>query len=224
MSRILMALAQPRTALIAALATISYFVAEWVVSATWRGHYSYLEHRIGPLGVPFCGTEGTWPCSALYPVLNVAIVITGLAIATVALSWIVRRSVAAAHGFLLAVAGVGFAVSGVVTEQVNYTIYATAVAVFEVLGPIAILLIGVSYTTRLPQVPKRFAAVAGLLGIVARFTHSGGFATILGSGGTERVAVYSVLVAVIVLAVSGRDGDTATAAPVVPAELEEDKS
>ncbi len=222
MTGILTNLARPRIALVAALLTLSYFAAEWVVSATWRGHYSYRDDRIGPLGVAFCGTEGTWPCSALYPVLNVATVLTGLAIITLALSWIAARSVAATHGVLLAVAGAGFALSGIFTEQVSYPTYATGLAVFTVLGPIAILLIGASNTTRLPATAKLFAAVIGLLGIIARFAYTGHFVTVLGSGGTERVAVYAVLVAAIVLGVSGRNGRAeATVVPASPAELEE---
>lgn len=173
-----------------------------------------------PLGVAFCGTEGTWPCSALYPVLNIATVLTGLAIITLALSWMAARSVAATHGVLLAAAGAGFAVSGIFTEQVSYPTYATGLAVFTVLGPIAMLLIGASNTTRLPASAKLFAAVVGLLGIIARFAYTGHFVTLLGSGGTERVAVYSVLIAAIVLGVSGRHARTEVTIPESPAELE----
>lgn len=199
MSRVRNALRHPRFAVVAALTTLVYFVAEWVVSATWRGLYGYRDDHIGPLGVPFCGPAGNWPCSALYPVMNVALIVTGLAVTAVALSWTVRAAITAPHGALLAAAGAGLAVAGIVTEHDSYPLHTTAMTVFLVLGAVSILLIGSSGSTRLPKRATRFAAIAGLAATVGYFAYAGGYTLLLGAGGIERLVVYPVLAALIVL-------------------------
>lgn len=208
MSRVRHALHHPRFAMVAALVTVVYFVAEWVVAATWRGHYGYRDDQIGPLGVPFCGPEGNRPCSALYPLMDVALVITGLAVAAVALSWMLRRAATAAHGLLLMAAGVGLAVAGAVTERGDYALHTTALTAFLVFGPVAIFLIGSSRSPSaaagFPCGAMRFAAVAGLAGTAGYFAYVGGYTSLLGPGGTQRLVVYSVLIALIVVSCSAR--------------------
>lgn len=222
MSHIRNMLQHPRFAMYAALASILYFVAEWVVSASWRGHYGYRDVKVGPLGVPFCGPNGNWPCSALYPVMDVAMVVTGVALVAVALSWSVRRATAAIPAALLATAGAGLAVAGVITEQVNYPVYVTALTVFQVLGSMSVLLIGASTVTRLPRSAKLFAAAAGVAGATGYFAGVGGFTDLLGQGGTERLTMYAVLIAIIVLSVAGTGRRSRPLADTAaPRELEE---
>ena len=222
MNRVRNTLQHPRFAFIAALTTLVYVIAEWVVSASWRGHYGYRDIKIGPLGVPFCGPNGNWPCSALYPAMDIAMIITGVALAAVALSWLARRAVTTVPGLLLVTAGAALAVAGLFTEQLNYPVYATAIAVFQVLGFVSVLQIGGSRSTRLPSAAKRFAALAGIAGGIGYFAGIGGFTRLLGTGGTERLTIYTVLIAVIVLGCAGADRRTRTVADddVVLAELE----
>lgn len=203
MNRLSGALRSRRVTAVAALLVLQYFAAEWVVSATWRGEYGYRDDYVGPLGLPFCGPQGNWPCSALYPVMNVSFVLTGAAICFVACAWIAQRVVATAHGTLLAIAGVALTLVGLVTERTDYPLHSTAMHVFFVLGTLSILLIAVSATTRMASGPRSFATAAGLVGIVAYFAYVAGYTGWLGSGGTERVIVYSVLVSVVVLGVGG---------------------
>ncbi len=206
MSRIRNALHRPRFALVAALVTLSYFVSEWVVSATWRGQYGYRDDTVGPLGVPFCGPKGNWPCSALYPVMNIALIITGVAVLAVTLSWVVRRAITTPNAILLGGAGVGLAVAGAVTEQDSYPIHTTAMTVFLVLGAVGVFLVGSSGSTELSPSAKRFAVAAGVAAMVGYFGYTGGFTELLGSGGAQRLAVYSILVAIIVLGCSKQIG------------------
>ncbi|MBU9764891.1 DUF998 domain-containing protein [Mycobacterium sp. TNTM28] len=209
---------QPRFASHAALTTLFYFAAEWVVSATWRGHYAYRDNPVGPLGVPFCGPSGNWPCSALYPAMNVAFVVTGIAVSAVALSWTLRKAVSVPNGLLLFAAGTGLVVAGTITQQRDYPVHHAAMTVFLVLGSVSIFLVGSSKTTELDTGARRFALAAGVAGMVGYFAYVGNLTSVLGPGGTERLVVYSTLVAIIVLSWSGRTLPTA-AAPV-EAELE----
>jgi hypothetical protein len=86
MTRIQARLGDARVCRAAALVVLVYFAAEWVVSASWRGFYGYGADLLGPLGAAFCGPDGTWPCSDLFRAMNVALVVTGLAVAVVAAS------------------------------------------------------------------------------------------------------------------------------------------
>lgn len=212
MTKVLMMLFQPRFTRIAALATLVYFVAEWVVSASWRGYYGYRDNPVGPLGVKYCGTHGDWPCSAIYPVMDLALIITGLAVVAVALSWVVRGIASPPHGLLLAVAGIGLAVSGVFTEQFRYPLYAAAITVFLVLGPVAVFLIGACGTAQLGTTAGRFTTLAGAAGVIGYVSYASGATTLLGAGGSQRLAIYSVLVAIIV-AGCRRPAPAATGAP-----------
>ena len=56
--KVIRLLIDPRITLVAALVVLQFFAAEWVVSATWRGQYSYQTDQIGPLGLEFCGPQG----------------------------------------------------------------------------------------------------------------------------------------------------------------------
>lgn len=205
-----MLLFQPRFTRTAALTTIVYFVAEWVVSASWRGYYGYRDNPVGPLGVKYCGAQGDLPCSAIYPVMDIALIVTGLAIVAVALSWVVRGIAGPPHGLLLTAAGIGLAGSGIFTEQFRYPLYAAAITVFLVLGPVGILLVGTGGSAQLTSTAKRFATLAGVAGIVGYVGYASGATTLLGAGGSQRLAIYSVLIAVIVVG-------TARPAPVDPA-------
>ena len=185
-----------------ALVPLLYFAAEWVVSASWRGYYGYREDLLAPLGVPFCGPEGTWPCSDLYRVMNVALVATGLAVAVVAASFLVRRVTDRGHALLLIAAGVGLAGSGVITANVDYAWNGTAAQVFMALGAVSVLLIAVSSTSTMTAERRGLAVLSGVVSLLGYFSFVGGH-QVFGFGGAQRMAVYGVLVAVIALGTAG---------------------
>lgn len=203
MSRADAFLRDPRVARVSAIVLLQYFAVEWVVSATWRGEYAYWTNTVGPLGIPFCGPQGTWPCSALYPAMNVSFVITGLAIAVIGGSWLIRRAVAAPAGGALAVAGGALVVAGVITEKTDYPVHVTAMTVFYVFGALSCLLIGVSGPTRLPKTSRTALTAGGAVATVAYFCFAGGLTGWLGSGGTERAIIYGILIGLLVAGVAG---------------------
>ncbi|MDZ4268337.1 MAG: hypothetical protein U1D00_22040 [Mycobacterium sp.] len=184
------------------LATLVFFAAEWVVSATWRGYYGYRDDLLGPLGVAFCGPVGNWPCSELYRAMNVALVLTGLAIVFVAASFLVQRVTERGHAMLLMVAGAGLAASGVITHQVSYTWSLTATSVFTTLGSVSVLFIAMGSKTEMSAERRGVAVVSGVVSLIGYFSYIDGH-EFFGSGGAQRMAIYGILVAVIALGTAG---------------------
>lgn len=213
------ALRDARIAAWVSLVPLTYFAAEWVVSASWRGHYGYREDLLGPLGVAFCGPEGNWPCSDLYLAMNVVLVVTGLAIAFVAAGLAARRQTERVHAVLLTIAGLALAASGIITQQVSYPGNLTVILMFLTLGGVSILLIGVWPATALPIQRRRFAAIAGLTSLIGYFAFYGQLSG-ADSGGAQRLAIYSILVAVVALGTSGfRDSSAEASAAELAEEL-----
>lgn len=200
--RIVRGLHDPRVTGWVSLVTLTYFVAEWVVAASWRGHYGYREDLVGPLGVAFCGPAGNWPCSELYRVMNVGLVVTGLAVAFVAASFLVQRITDRGHAVLLLGAGLGLAASGVITQHVDYPWNLTANAVFMTLGAVSVLFIALSSTSQMSGERRGIAVIAGGVSLIGYFAFFGGLSA-FGSGGSQRMAIYGILVAVIALGTAG---------------------
>lgn len=211
MTRIVGWLQDSRVTGCAALIPLVYFGTEWVVSASWRGHYAYRDDPVGLLGVAFCGPEGNWPCSDLYRAMNVAVLFTGLSIAFVAAGFIAQRLTDRAHSMLLLVAGLGLATSGVLTQNVDYAGNLSAAVVFMTLGAVSVLLIAMSSTSQMTAERRGVAVLSGVVSLVGLFAYLGEH-QVFGSGGAQRMAVYGILVAVIALGTAGLRSPTTPAA------------
>lgn len=193
----------PRTSRLAALALLLYFVAEWIVSASWRGAFEYRWTRSGELGIPFCGAHGDIACSAIWPVMNAGMILTGLAIIVLAASWRALAWVPNPATAALTVSGLGLIGAGLVTERISYPVHITLMNVFVAFGAAGCLLIGVSASTRLPGSGRTVLVVAGAIAAVAFFALTGGLTSWLGPGGTERAAIYALLIGLLVAGVRG---------------------
>ncbi|KWX66912.1 hypothetical protein [Mycobacterium sp. NAZ190054] len=202
MTRIRGWLADSRITAWMSLAPLVYFAAEWVVSATWRGHYGYRDEQLGPLGIAFCGPAGDWSCSELYRAMNVGLVVTGLAIAFVAVSLLVQRVTDRGPALLLAVAGGGLAASGVVTYGVDYAWNLTLIVVFMTLGSVSVLFTALGSASRMSLERRAVAVTSGVVSLVGYVTYMGGHA-FFGSGGAQRMAIYGILVGVIAVGGAG---------------------
>lgn len=193
----------PRISRVIALVLIQYFVAEWIVSASWRGGFTYRHAMSGELGIPFCGAKGDIPCSAIYPVMNVSMAVTGAAIIVIGLCWRVQKWVANPGTTALGVSGAALIVAGIINQQLDYEFHITAMNVFLVFGALGSLLIGASNSTRLPGSGRTVLVVTGAVSAVAFFAYNGGLTSWLGSGGTERAAIYPLLIGLIIAGVRG---------------------
>ena len=203
MTTITTRLRDPRIARFGAVALLVYFAAEWVVSASWRGQYGYRAIPTGPLGIEFCGPRGNWPCSALYPAMNVAFGITGCAIVLLAVTWLARRAIPIAGGVALIVAGAGLLTAGILTQRVDYDAHVAAMSVFYVFGALGVLFIGASDATRLSVLARAALILAGAMSTVAYFAFVSGLTGWLGDGGTERAVIYPILVGLLIAGLTG---------------------
>ncbi|WP_185976044.1 hypothetical protein [Mycolicibacterium sp. 018/SC-01/001] len=215
-------LASSRVTAWASLSTLIFFAAEWIVSSSWRGQYAYREDLLGPLGVAYCGPAGEWPCSRIYPAMNVGLIITGLAVTVVAAGWLVQRVTDRGHAVLLGVAGLGLAASGAVTNQIDYQWNFTAIIAFMTLGSVSILFIAMGSTTVMTVERRIVAVAAGVVSVIGFLCFVGGH-SLVGPGGAQRMAVYGVLVGVIALGTAGMrkpsDDDPALADGAADREL-----
>ena len=179
-----------------------FFAAEWVVAASWRGFYGYHEDLLGPLGTAFCGPVGNWPCSELYRVMNIVLVVAGLAVVFTAAGLFAQRVSDRAGALLLVAAGLGLTVSGAITQNVSYTGNLTAIMVFMTLGSVGAFLIATSSTTRMTGERRLVAVLASLASLVGYFAYVGGV-DIVGPGGVQRLCIYGILVTVITVGTVG---------------------
>lgn len=184
------------------LIPLVFFAAEWVVSATWRGLYGYRDDLLGPLGIAFCGPVGNWPCSDLYRALNVALVATGLAIVFVAAGFLAQRLTDGGSAALLLISGLALATSGAIPQSISYVWNLTATMVFMTLGSVSALLIAVNSVTKMSGERRSVAVVAGLAGLFGYFAYVGGH-EVLGTGGTQRLCIYGILIVVVTVGTAG---------------------
>ncbi|MGV8873804.1 MAG: hypothetical protein ACOH2Q_14835 [Rhodococcus sp. (in: high G+C Gram-positive bacteria)] len=184
----------------AGLSVVQFVLVEYIVSATWRGLYSYRNNYISELGIPFCGPTGSWPCSQLYILLNVSIALFGVAIAAMAGSWyIVRRIDGRAASFFL-VAGAGAVTAGVINQGVNYQIHSFGATAFFVFGNFGLVIAGGHLSLR--RGIRVVVTALGSIGLAGYFAYMAGQEFGFGIGSMERVATYALLVGVVVLSVS----------------------
>lgn len=186
----------------AGLSVVQLFVFEFVVAATWRGLYSYRTNFISELGVPFCGPTGNWPCSKLYVLADVSIALVGVALVVAAVAWMVTGVLDVRGGVLLAVAGLGAVVAGSINQGLNYSVHSFGATLMFVVGSLGLIVAGGHRS--LHGSVRITVTTLGWIGLAASLCFIGGHNFGLGIGTIERVVVYAILVATVVLAVAHR--------------------
>lgn len=210
-------LGDPRITAWVSLAPLVFFAAGWVVSATWRGNYGYREDQVSPLGIAFCGPAGDLPCSELYRVMNVGLVVTGLGVLFVGVSVLVQRVTDRGPAVLMAVAGWSLAASGVVTYRVDYAWNLTFIVLFMTLGSVSVLFIALGSASPMSIEYRAVAVASGVVSVVGYVTYMGGH-LFFGSAGAQRMAIYEILVGVVAVGSTGfRRTDSVEPQTVEPA-------
>ncbi|MGA9871727.1 MAG: DUF998 domain-containing protein [Rhodococcus sp. (in: high G+C Gram-positive bacteria)] len=186
----------------AGVSVVQLLVVEFVVAATWRGLYNYRNNFISELGVAFCGPSGNWPCSNLYVLMDASIAAFGIAIAVAALSWMVTGVLDVRGGVLLAVAGAGAVVAGVVNQGINYGIHSFGATLMFVVGSLGLIVAGGHRSLR--RTIRMVVTTLGAVALVASLLFIGGHSFGIGIGAVERIVAYSILAGIVVLAVAHR--------------------
>lgn len=178
-----------------------FFVIHWIVESAWARPYSWARNNISDLGNAHCAMqqepEPRYVCSPEHDLMNISFIGLGTLLVLGAVltgpMWC-RGATAAIARFLLAGAGLGFALAGLAPADVHENQHVLGALLIMGTGNIGLLLAGVGLSSHVPG-PLRWAT--SLLGITA-ITALGLFVSHrylgLGMGGMERVAAFPLLV------------------------------
>jgi hypothetical membrane protein len=180
------------------LLALVFFAGQIVAQTAFVPSYSLLDDRISDLGNTTCGPWLTraYACSPLHPVMNAALVATGVLIALGTLltwrAWPPRRLTAWGLTFL-ALAGLGFVVVGFFPENVSLGLHLLG-ATNLLFSNLALLLLGLAIwrSHRREAALTLLLAGLGFLGLIAGPL----LLRVLGHGGgaAERLALYPVVI------------------------------
>ena len=180
------------------IASLQFFVVQWIVQRAWTTPYSLRTNYISDLGntacAPFPPDSVAYVCSPWHALMNASFVITGVTIVlgSVLLAVALRapRARVAALALLVA-AGIGFVLVGLFPENVDFPPHRLGAALQFVLGNLALVVVGASLIRS--GAGRRFGLVSmgfGMAGLVATALFVSRHYLGLGIGGMERVAAY----------------------------------
>lgn len=183
-------------------ASLQFFLCEFLVAGSWRGDYSYTRNLISDLGVPYCGSQGTEPCSTSWALMNVSFVLVGVAL-VVAAVWVRRPTQPPAGAVFLGASGVGAVLVGLVPSNANWPVHSLGASLFFLFGGCFAITIGLSSTGARPSngsfaapahpVAPWLATLSGFVAVAGYFCFANNWHLGLGAGGMERVSAYSVV-------------------------------
>ncbi|QBJ97636.1 DUF998 domain-containing protein [Rhodococcus sp. ABRD24] len=213
------------------VASVQFFVCEFLVAGTWRGRYSYRENYVSDLMVPFCGPDGSDPCSRTAVVFRASVVLVGLAFLVAAWAWRGIGAIGSAGAAYLSVAGLGAVVTGVARPDTSWIVHSVGATLFFLFGSLACVTIALSardvvsgaLSSAVPSISGWIGAtlVCGVVGAASYFCYSYGWDGGLGIGGMERLGGYATVLGFVgcmqivrcigaivpgVASVGGRDG------------------
>ncbi|MFB9573626.1 DUF998 domain-containing protein [Streptomyces yanii] len=190
---------------------MQFFVIHGIAESAWARPYSWARNNISDLGNAHCALqtepEPRYICSPQHDLMNVSFIALGVLLvvgAAMTGGFLWRRGSAATGArFLLAGAGVGFALAGLAPADIHENQHILGAILIMATGNIGLLLAGFGLTDRVPN-PLRW--VTTLMGITA-ITAFGLFLSHhylgLGMGGMERVAAFPLLVWALAAGVLG---------------------
>ncbi|HUA06093.1 MAG TPA: DUF998 domain-containing protein [Solirubrobacteraceae bacterium] len=174
------------------IATVEYFVIQYIVAAKWPTPYSLLRNPISDLGNTRCGTYGgRYVCSPQHWLMNLAFVALGVLMAAGAplIHEEFRAHRLAFVGFIgMGVAGAGTILVGLSPENVNYTFHVLGASGPFLVGNAALIILACTLT-----ISRSLGVITGIfggIGLVGLLLFATGVDLGLGQGGMERVAAY----------------------------------
>jgi hypothetical membrane protein len=176
-----------------------YFAAQVLVAWVFRPQYSFVSNTISDLGYTACSPSKSGMCSPLHVVMNVSIIILGLALmvgsvlifSEFSYSDEPRERAAAIAGFVcMSLGGLGAVLVGAVPENVNTAhLHAVGEAMAIGFGQLAILILGLVLRD-IDDWLREFMLVTSLLVLLAGISIAGKHQFGIGMGALERLAQY----------------------------------
>ncbi|WDF31983.1 DUF998 domain-containing protein [Arthrobacter agilis] len=188
------------------LGTVQFSILHTIVQSAWADPtYSWWNNYISDLGAIHCGPIlGNDVCSPLHASMNTAFISQGvLLIAGVLLTsnaWF-PKSNTGVWRTMVAVTGLSWIVIGLIPEDVNLTGHSIGALPIFILGNIALIVAGVSASTRTRPLVRRTALILGVLGLLGFALTAIAIANpegIIGIGVAERMTVFPLQIWVLV--------------------------
>lgn len=189
--------APKRISLYLTLAALQFFVCEFLVAGTWRGAYSYSANFISDLGVPFCGVDGTAPCSSTAVIMNLSFIVLGVAYLISAALWHRMTDLPAISLVFLVLAGIGVITVGFAPSNTLWKLHSLGATLSLIFGSLFALTAALSLWSQRTGAAKYVTAALAVIGLVGYFCFTYQWNLGLGPGGIERVAVYATILAFV---------------------------
>jgi hypothetical membrane protein len=186
------------------VASVQYFVVQFLVSLRWSPAYSWSRNAISDLGNTNCATfKGRYVCSPLHPLMNVSFVVLGLTmiVGSVLIYQVGPLSRGRFLGFgCLALGGVGAAMVGLFPENQASGLHAIGASLPFLVGNVAIVVLACSWS--MPRALRWYSLFTGIVALVALAAYASGHYLDLGEGGCERLVAYPQAIWMIVVGTS----------------------
>jgi hypothetical membrane protein len=174
------------------VASIQYFVTQVFVARAWQVRYSLSANTISDLGNTSCRDHASLNvCSPRYALMNISFVILGICMmsgaALIYSEFKTGRFGKIGFG-LIALAGLGTVIVGLVPENVMPGLHAFGATLPFLFGNIGVLLLGIKL--QLPKIVRMFTIVCGIIALIGLALFKLGAYLGLGLGGMERVTAY----------------------------------
>lgn len=192
------------------LGTVQFFILQTIVQSAWTDPaYSWWNNYISDLGAVHCGPVlGNYVCSPLHAGMNTAFIVQGiLLIAGVILTADAWSPKANSRVLLIMVGitGLSWIVIGLIPEDVSLTGHSLGALPIFILGNIALIVAGISASTRTRPLIRTTATILGVLGLLGFALTAAAIANpdgIIGIGAAERITVFPLQVWALIAGLS----------------------
>jgi len=187
-----------RLGAIAWIASVQFFVAQFVAQSAWTTPFSLARNYISDLGNTACGPfppdSGMYVCSPWHAAMNASFVAIGVTVVSGAA--LIRNAFRHARlspwGLaLVALGGFGFVLVGLFPENVHFPPHRLGATLNFICGNLGQVVVGASMlSSRHGQRWAGYSIASGVVGSIATALFASRHDLGLGLGGMERLAAY----------------------------------
>lgn len=174
------------------IASLQFFVVQYIVAIGWPVAYSWTNNAISDLGNTVCGEYSQrYVCSPGYGLMNLSFVFLGI---TMVLGAFLiyegfHKSLRSLFGFTcMGLAGLGSVLVGVFPENTNPELHLVGAILPFLVGNLGMIVLG--WVLDIPKWLRYYSLASGLIGLSAAILFALNLYPGLGLGGMERLAIY----------------------------------